>query len=443
MGTFLPPPPGPPPIAPGPFSKPNSYYLALVTSQYQGTAPNMATWLNDNLQYMQDAVQAMAQLLTAFDIGSSLGPIVASTAGTGPAGQNQVVVQSSTGILPGQIIEGAGIAPGTTVFEVAGTDLVLTIPTTAPLSNTPLRFYAPSTATGPVVAATTATATAGSPQMTVQNGAGIRIGQFVVGAGISPGTTVEYVQQGAGIFGIEVTLSLFTTAALINTPVSFYAPATAATGVLLDIIGLIVGQPRQVPFQPSGIASATPANGGGGYIVGDVITVVQTGAGGGMLTVAAVSGGVVTALATSMGGLGYVTGNGLATTGGSGSGLTVNITTTSPVLDDATYRTVLRCRIFQNHWDGQITSILMTWPQLFPGGLITIDDHMNMSATISIGGLSSSILQNLALNGYLVPRPEGVQYNYTQGGGGTSDLPSFGFDQNTPYVAGFDLAHFL
>ena len=74
---------------------------------------------------------------------------------------------------------------------------------------------------------------------------------------------------------------------------------------------------------------------GTGYVVGDVVAVVQSGASGGKLTVTAVSSGVPTALAVWTIGTLYSTATNLATTGGSGSGLHVDIT--NGMLTDSSY----------------------------------------------------------------------------------------------------------
>lgn len=105
----------------------------------------------------------------------------------------------------------------------------------------------------------------------------------------------------------------------------------------------------------------------------------------------------------------------------------------SPVLDDDTYRLLLRARIAQNQWDGTIDSLQATWQNLFPGGHITIIDGQNMTVTIVLSGAFSSITQDLIENEYIVPRPEGVHYDYT-----FSTLPIFGFDQDSTFIAGFD-----
>lgn len=109
----------------------------------------------------------------------------------------------------------------------------------------------------------------------------------------------------------------------------------------------------------------------------------------------------------------------------------------NPRLNDPTYRILLAAKIAQNQWNGQIDSLYTLWPTLFPGGTITFIDNQDMTATIILSGSFTSIDQDLIVNGYIIPRPEGVLYNYT-----FSMLPILGFDQNNTFVAGFDLGHF-
>ncbi len=96
------------------------------------------------------------------------------------------------------------------------------------------------------------------------------------------------------------------------------------------------------------IVASAPTAGGTGYTVGDVLT-ITTGGTGGQVTVASVSGGVVTAVTLTAIGSGYTTGTGKATTGGTGSGATINITSvgtgqitisgTDSVIDSGFYAT--------------------------------------------------------------------------------------------------------
>lgn len=108
----------------------------------------------------------------------------------------------------------------------------------------------------------------------------------------------------------------------------------------------------------------------------------------------------------------------------------------SPVLTDAVYRVYLKAQAAKNAWDGTIDSMQGIWLSLFPGGQIVIDDNQNMTATIFIKGTFSSIITDLITNGYIVPRPEGVLYTFVFGG------PTFGFDLNNSFIAGFDVGNF-
>lgn len=108
----------------------------------------------------------------------------------------------------------------------------------------------------------------------------------------------------------------------------------------------------------------------------------------------------------------------------------------SPILDDPTYRILLKAKIAQNQFDGQIDSLYAIWGQLFPGGRIIFIDNMNMTATVILAASFTSIIQDLITNGLIVPRPQGVQYTYT-----FATLPIFGVDLDSTFVAGVDLGH--
>ena len=110
----------------------------------------------------------------------------------------------------------------------------------------------------------------------------------------------------------------------------------------------------------------------------------------------------------------------------------------SPVLDDATYRILIKAQAAQNTWNGKIDSLQPIWETLFPGGEIVIGDLQNMSAVIFITGTFTSIELDLIRNGYIVPRPEGVQY-FDQFG----PFPLFGFGSLNPtLIAGFGVGKF-
>lgn len=113
----------------------------------------------------------------------------------------------------------------------------------------------------------------------------------------------------------------------------------------------------------------------------------------------------------------------------------------SPILDDATYRIYIKYKIVANQWDGTISGLYAAWREIFlPGSpplMILVADQQNMTADVIVTGATSSILEDLVNNGYIVPRPEAVLYNF-----GFGSLPVFGFDRNDAYQAGFDLGKF-
>lgn len=104
----------------------------------------------------------------------------------------------------------------------------------------------------------------------------------------------------------------------------------------------------------------------------------------------------------------------------------------SAILDDSTYRLLIKATISNNQWNGKIGSLYAIWTNLFPGGRISIIDNQNMTATVVMTGSFSTIIQDLIQNGMIVPRPQAVQYNYVFG-----NLPFFGFGPPNAFIAGF------
>lgn len=110
----------------------------------------------------------------------------------------------------------------------------------------------------------------------------------------------------------------------------------------------------------------------------------------------------------------------------------------SPVLDDATYLILIKATIARYMWDGGIDSLYSIWIELFPTGTIVIADQQNMTADILLTGSFDSIIQDMIVNGMIVPRPEGVLYNYVFG-----TMPFLGYDLNNSFVAGWDTGHYI
>jgi len=115
----------------------------------------------------------------------------------------------------------------------------------------------------------------------------------------------------------------------------------------------------------------------------------------------------------------------------------------SPILDDSTYRILLKNQVLKNHWDGRAESLQTTWKELFPGGTIIIQDNQNMTIDVTITGTFTQIIIDLIENDYIVPRPQGVWMNYYVGTISPANLPFFGFDRRDTYVSGFDEGHWV
>jgi Protein of unknown function (DUF2612) len=231
-----------------------------------------------------------------------------------------------------------------------------------------------------------------------------------------------------------------------------------AVGVQLDILGEILGVSRILTFTPtgSGVAAVSPyfqgglSNGysGANYKVGDVLSfnLITTGGTGATVVVLSVGPGVPGrnnapwSYGVLTPGSNYIVypnrNGGIPTTGGSGFQASVNIDAVvgNTVLDDNTYRILLKATIAKNQWNGQVDSLYAIWSSLFPGGQIQIEDNQNMTAFITVSGSFTSIISQLITNGFIIPRPQGVQYTITAG----ASLPMFGVDRNDQFIAGAD-----
>ncbi|GAB6170539.1 hypothetical protein JCM15765_04020 [Paradesulfitobacterium aromaticivorans] len=84
----------------------------------------------------------------------------------------------------------------------------------------------------------------------------------------------------------------------------------------------------------------------------------------------------------------------------------------SPVLDDTTYRLILQAKILQNLWDGTIPQIYDLWNTLFTDAYLILQDNQDMTMNALIIGLTSQIQKDLTSNGYIVPKPQGVNISF-------------------------------
>lgn len=113
-------------------------------------------------------------------------------------------------------------------------------------------------------------------------------------------------------------------------------------------------------------------------------------------------------------------------------------------LPDDEYRLLLYATIAANHWDGTVPGgekvLNQFWNPL--GYSEYIIDHMDMTiAFLLIGPVPNAVTGALYKNGYLdvVNAGVGVTAHYfAQGSGGIPFAPLFGFDIESPIIAGFD-----
>lgn len=97
----------------------------------------------------------------------------------------------------------------------------------------------------------------------------------------------------------------------------------------------------------------------------------------------------------------------------------------SPVLDDTTYRLLLRSSVWRNHWNGLTVGLWPGWYAIFPGSQLLISDSQAMSVSFLITLNASTLVIDLITNGLIIPIPQGVEYSYTIQQGGWN---SFGWN---------------
>ncbi|MBC2659821.1 DUF2612 domain-containing protein [Pseudomonas sp. MSSRFD41] len=108
------------------------------------------------------------------------------------------------------------------------------------------------------------------------------------------------------------------------------------------------------------------------------------------------------------------------------------------VLDDETYRTLIRAKIGANHWDGTLEQSRAILDLVFDNDtFVFIQDNQDMTMTVGVVGKQPTALQLALLTGGHIPiKPQsvGISYYIIPTGEG----PLFGFDVDNQYVAGFN-----
>lgn len=144
----------------------------------------------------------------------------------------------------------------------------------------------------------------------------------------------------------------------------------------------------------------------------------------------------------------------------------------SAEMTDDQYRLVLQSKIILNQWDGTKAQIYEFWQTFFPQYPVIITDNQDMSMSVAVVGMPNdltgtlsfgydsageadgdttlwgydigywepfnSLLRDLVLNNYFVPKPAGVSVSYT-----FIDDIAFGYDIDTDLMKGYDEGYWI
>ena len=110
----------------------------------------------------------------------------------------------------------------------------------------------------------------------------------------------------------------------------------------------------------------------------------------------------------------------------------------SPLLDDETYRFLIKATIIKNTWKGKLEDLYSAWRVLYPESkLFQIQDLQDMTFNVIIAGDFTSLQKELISKGYIIPKPEGVRINLMTITD-TSGFPLFSYDLDTLYYSGYN-----
>lgn len=108
------------------------------------------------------------------------------------------------------------------------------------------------------------------------------------------------------------------------------------------------------------------------------------------------------------------------------------------VLPDDVYRNFIKAKIAANHWDGTTDGAYEVWDSAFKTTSILIQDGLDMSYQIAfVGAIIDSLTVAVILGGFLPLKPEGVritEYLFTVNSG-----PIFAFDIENDFLDGWDI----
>ena len=107
------------------------------------------------------------------------------------------------------------------------------------------------------------------------------------------------------------------------------------------------------------------------------------------------------------------------------------------VITDEVYRIMVKSRIIQNIWKGNVLDLYEMWDNLFDETKgIQIQDLQDMSFNIVMIGDFTDVIRELIVHGYIIPKPAGVRINILSFVS-TDGLPIFSYDYNTLNYSGY------
>ena len=81
------------------------------------------------------------------------------------------------------------------------------------------------------------------------------------------------------------------------------------------------------------------------------------------------------------------------------------------ILNDEDYRILLKAKVAKNLWKGGIGDLQRIWKTLFDQDIVIIDNQ-DMTIEVQITNVPSSVVHEMILQGYIVPKPQSVRMNY-------------------------------
>ena len=109
-------------------------------------------------------------------------------------------------------------------------------------------------------------------------------------------------------------------------------------------------------------------------------------------------------------------------------------------LPDDSYRVLLKAKIANNQWAGNVPDAYVFLDQVFPGDQAFIQDNGDMTMLLGVVGSTplNAVTYALLTNGYLDVKPVGVRINYYVTPS-VVGAPIFGFDVENTTISGLDV----